>query len=327
MNFIEKNNWDAIEAQTTAKELQPNDVIRVDETHGISDFEMLDEHVFANKPDVRLMVAPSNWEANPYCDEVLQAIGRMKNLKRLELTVISKQDLSALGNLTGLEELTLDPKVEIAVDFLSQLPALHALCITNLAVYKGDKTGSLKSCAPIARCKALKKLYVYNMKKMDFEFARELSIEDVLLYKPSGYQNEQCLFTPYLKSLTLMNMPKVENLAFLSECKNIEELTLAKMKKVVSLFGLSPEKLKTLTLMETDGLTDLSTLSGAQNLETVIMEYPSKKCDMKEVAGILLAIPALKEVQCENTWGTKQRDTIYKLFETAGKKDLIKKEV
>jgi len=324
MSIIEKSNWTAIEAQATAKTLETKDVIRVNEKHNISDFEMLDEHIFANRPDIRLMVAPSGWENNSYYDEVLQAIGNMKNLKRLELTIVSKQDLSALGNLTNLEELILEPKVEITVDFLSQLQKLHTLEITNLATYKGDKTGSLKSCAPIAQCKSLKKLYVYNMKKMDFEFAKELSIEDVLLYKPSGYQNEQCLFSSSLKSLTLMNMSNIENLTFLSECKNMEDLTLIKMKKVVSLSGLSPEKLKKLTLTETDGLTDLSILSNAQNLETVIMEYPSKKCDMKEVSSILLAIPTLKEVQCENTWGTKQRDTIYKLFETAGKRDIIR---
>jgi hypothetical protein len=219
--------WGIKEAKQARDDLDTNGMITFVDNHNADLLTTLDEHLFKERDDV-LLFTVSHLNNDGYSDNFLKTISGMKYLKRLFFNVEFKQDLSVLVGLGNLVDFRIATEIPIDIDFLCGIKNLNTLSLTCDARSKG----AIKSFDPISFCKKLKTLYLYNHRKVDFDFAKDLKIDNLLLYKIRGYLNEAYIFTITLKIITLMDLP-LEELSLLSDCKSLERIILKDMKKIV----------------------------------------------------------------------------------------------
>ncbi len=328
---MQHEQWDEAKVADAAKTLDKNGSISLNETCSPKELDILDRHLFAARPDVLLYISPSSIEYKGACSayggEFVEALARMKNLRRLAIVVAPNHNLSALSALHDLTELKLHPRGNVAVDFTSGMTNLESLVMQSIIAIRGEKLGGFSSYDPISRCASLKSLAVVMVSKPDFGFAAQLPVETLRLYDVKGYQNEASLFGEHLKSLELTLMSSFgEDMSLLAGSPNLENLELNQSKNIKSLSGLAdPSSLKRLSVFEMASLTDFSILRQAKNLRSINLSFISPKVDAKELCDILLSIDSLEEVSVGTFHSSRQWATFLKLFGASPKANILVK--
>jgi hypothetical protein len=326
---IMDEQFDEAKALKAVEILEEGGDIYMSENNSPEEFDILDRILFAARQDVLLRVKPFRMkdlaETPDYGDGFVEALARMKNLRKLYISVAPNHELSALSALSGLTQLDIAPRGNVVMDFISGMTNLESLRLEGYIVMTGEKIGGFKSYDPLRSCTSLKNLTVVKVSKPDFGFAEHLPIENLNLYDVHGYKNEAALFGKSLKSLQLSLMYSFgEDLSLLAGCQNLEDLTLSQSKNITSLSGLNVSSLKRLTVDDMATLTDFSVLRQAKKLQSLELSFLSTKIDVKELYDILMSMDSLEEVKA-SVIGTINKSMKFRaLFAASPKAHLYK---
>ena len=231
---------------------------------------------------------PSKSYKNPI--KSLDFLSKLIQLKELELTFYKIDHIEALQNLPRLEKLVLDSvkPSKVSLDILQRLP-LKELILSN--------TKNLASLPPIDSLQDLNISTICLDKNTIAPLAKLKNLESLFYYYWG--KNADLTTLPSLKKLKKLFLKHMllENFDFLSDMKNLKELTLfhlPNLKKLPSLKNL--KKLKKITFTDDfKNLDDISSLTEAKSLEYLNME-PLKGHTPQDYKRILKRLPKLKYV-------------------------------
>ncbi|MFD1906677.1 hypothetical protein ACFSQ7_25810 [Paenibacillus rhizoplanae] len=95
--------WTKSKMSTAVKQLRERALISyVIDVDKLQDLQELDQHVFAERPDLVLSISQADRKVR-YSEELLQTLAELQHITALELNLFHSVDLSVLGKLQRLQ--------------------------------------------------------------------------------------------------------------------------------------------------------------------------------------------------------------------------------
>lgn len=174
-------------------------------------------------------------------------------LRSLKIVAGKAQDLSAIGGLTALEELSIGCTAMKAVDF----SGLHSLQRCFLHWWNGASS--------IFRCTSLESLYLHKLPvKQSAGLAALENLRELSIYSQSMTSLEAIADLATLEKLELFGFRKLESLSGIEKLTSLRSLTLDGCSLLTDLTPLS--KLSKLEHLDVSGWKSIDTLSPLRNL-------------------------------------------------------------
>lgn len=214
--------------------------------------------------------------------------------EKLEIEISNgTKDLDILKNrdLSEIKELMLIFFKPLSIKFLKDFKNLERLTLA----------GSIKDFSPVSECSTLKELQISGGSLENLDFIKNLSIKSLTIdiFK----SKTKTFIIPNIKSLeslTISEVPCIDNLSFLSEFETLQRLTLFHLKSKI-LFDFSRlTNLKDLSLISMNHLKNLMELKDAKNLEKLCItdqRFGASKPKINAKAELLKILPNLKDLK------------------------------
>lgn len=224
-------------------------------------------------------------------------LSELQNLRSLELGVYDVKDYSFLKNLTDkLERLFIDAemksgKAKIDCRWLLRYHELHTL-------YLGRIEKNLDCIVGLGK---LSKLTLRGGGAKDLSFLKKLQLRELEISWCNASKEDWNTLKDFtsLKSLTLISIKKLEDIAFITTLPNLEELKLIWMGAVAKLPDLSNlVKLRSIDCDTCNKLIDVSGLVNVKSLEKVC--FIGGKSLTKESIEILLKNHSIKDLYSQH---------------------------
>ncbi|MFC6650836.1 hypothetical protein [Paenibacillus rhizoplanae] len=104
--------WTKSKMSTAVKQLRERALISyVIDVDKLQDLQELDQHVFAERPDLVLSISQADRKVR-YSEELLQTLAELQHITALELNLFHSVDLSVLGKLQRLQFLSISAKAD-----------------------------------------------------------------------------------------------------------------------------------------------------------------------------------------------------------------------
>ncbi|MEK4042607.1 hypothetical protein NSU18_03025 [Paenibacillus sp. FSL H8-0048] len=272
----------------------------------------LDQHVFAERPDLVLSISQADTKGR-YTKELLQTIAELKHITALQLNLYHSVDLNVLGKLERLQFLSIMAKKPVDLSFISSFKQLQYLSLH----------GQFKDLTPIGDASSLDTL-ILRTTIHELEFIRRLPkllclfIHDSILKGSLDALADSRV--PMLSLAAIRNLTELDVLESMSNLAYLH-LSLAKVEGLCD-FSNMPGLIQ-LELDNMKSLEDISPLWTATQLEMLGLREISAAVTAKELEP-LTAMEHLKQVDFQFLDFKKGRiAALRETFAQAGKSHLL----
>ncbi|WP_339225082.1 hypothetical protein [Paenibacillus sp. FSL H8-0332] len=305
--------WTKSKMSTAVKQLRERAlisyVIDVDKLH---DLQELDQHVFAERPDLVLSISQVDGKVR-YPEELLQTLAELQHITALELNLFHSVDLSVLGKLARLQFLSISAKKPIDLSFLASFKQLQYLSVH----------GPFQDLTPIGDASSLDTL-ILRTTIHELEFVRRLPKLLCLFIHDSILKGSlEALANSTVPMLSLAAIRNLTEVGALESMSNLTYLHLS-LPKLAALcdFSNMPGLIQ-LELDQMKSLEDIDPLWTATKLEMLQLREISAAVTAKELEP-LTAMEHLKQVDFQFLDLKKGRiAALRESFTQAGKSHLL----
>lgn len=228
-------------------------------------------------------------------DTDLTILKSLKKLNELCIYIYEVKDYSFIKDLTSeIEDLTIHAEMRSGRAKLDFKWLQHLTKLRKLSLGKID--GNLES---ISTHENLRDLTLRGMNKKNLSFLNQMKLESLTIswcnVDKIDWDTLQGITT--LRSLTLFNIKKMDDISFVTKLPNLERLEMIWMGAIVRLPDMSAlTNLKEVIIDTANRLEDISGLVGVKNLNTV--KILISKSLTTEAAQILLSNRSIKRFIC-----------------------------
>ncbi|MEK4516042.1 hypothetical protein NSS64_12240 [Paenibacillus sp. FSL H8-0122] len=305
--------WTRGKMDQAVKELRQRALISyVIDVDKLQDLQELDQHVFAERPDLVLSISQADKNGR-YTKELLQTIAELQHITALQLNLNHSIDLSVLGTLERLQYLSITAKKPVDLCFLARLKQLQYLSVH----------GKFHDLTPIGEASSLDTL-ILRTTIHELEFVRRLPkllclfIHDSIL--KGSLDALADVTVPMLSLAAIRNLTKVDALESMSNLTYLH-LSLPKLEALCD-FSNMPGLIQ-LELDQMKSLEDIDPLWTATQLEMLQLREISAAVTAKELEP-LTAMKHLKQVDFQFLDLKKGRiAALRESFAQAGKSHLL----